>query len=381
MPRKRRIVLGGLTALVLAVGGAVLGAAIKGRPITVPKETDLAFDLPAPVRDSLYYASLAPNSHNAQMWRVTAYPSRGELAIGLDLDRLLTVTDPAGREALISLGAFTENLVQALEAYGYQVEVTATQLPAAGQPNSADLPSPAVTVRYAGQPAEPDSAGRQTLAAMTLRHTEKRPMSAQPLTATQLQALNAMAGVTYFEHGSDGFTYLATGTVAAYRDQANDPAARQELANWLRLSDGEALAQRDGLPAEQLGITGITKTLYYLTTSQADLTGDTFANQGISRTEKQVDGAAGFAVLVGDDPITAGRDLERLWLAATRAGVSVQPMSQLLEDPAAAAALPAALNLSGTPQMILRVGTVSGSYGENLGLRRPLAEFVTNGDG
>ncbi|MDR1823964.1 MAG: hypothetical protein LBR27_01275 [Bifidobacteriaceae bacterium] len=374
MPRKHRIVLGGLAALILAAGGATLGAAIKGRPITVTKDTDLAFDLPAPVRESLYYASLAPNSHNAQMWQVTAYPSRGELAIALDPDRLLPVTDPAGREALISVGAFTENLVQSLEAYGYEVEVTTTQVAEAGRDG------PVVIVHYGGNPGEPDGIGQQALEAMTLRHTEKGVMLALPLTAAQLEALAAVPGVTYFQDGSDGFAYLAGGTVTAYRDQANDLAARQELAGWLRLSNGEALAQRDGLPAEQLGITGITKTLYYLTTSQADLTGDSFANQGISRTEKQVDGAAGFAVLVGDDPITAGRDLERLWLAATRAGVSVQPMSQILEDPAAAAALPAALGLTGTPQMILRVGRVSGDYGQNLGLRRPLAEFVTNGE-
>ena len=73
----------------------------------------------------LYHASLAPSGHNAQPWRVRVRtPDRWQL--GVDPARRLTAVDPHDREAMLSLGAFLENLTQAGQHLGRPVELAGT---------------------------------------------------------------------------------------------------------------------------------------------------------------------------------------------------------------------------------------------------------------
>jgi nitroreductase len=370
MPRgkTRRVVL---AAVAVAVIGVLTAGHLAGRPIRLGKDTSLPFDLPAEVRESLYLASLAPNSHNTQAWRVQANSER--LLLDLDPARRLSVADPAGREAMISLGAFTENLVRALEAHGYQVTV---------ELDGGALP---VTVAYAGTPHAADAAATVPF---IRRHTEKRPMDGPSLTRGDRVDLAAgvPAGVelVWLSAGDEGFRHVAEGTMRAFKAQAADQAGRAEFAEWLRLSDAETRERRDGLPAEQLGITGLTKVMYYLTTSREAAQGDGFADQSISQAEAQ-SGSCGAWVLLAAPAtppglIEAGRALESLWLAATNAEVAVHPMSALIElEPEETAQALGLDEATGEPQVLLCLGRIDGGYGQNALIRRNIADFVTEG--
>lgn len=79
-------------------------------------------ELSPALKEMIYYDSLAPNSHNAQMWKIKV-PSDQSLILALDSDRLLTQVDPDNREALISLGAFLENMVSIAPKHSLQAEV------------------------------------------------------------------------------------------------------------------------------------------------------------------------------------------------------------------------------------------------------------------
>ncbi|MCG8636256.1 MAG: hypothetical protein MI863_20660, partial [Desulfobacterales bacterium] len=70
----------------------------------------------------LYYASLAPSGHNSQPWFVKV-EDKHEWVVGSDKTRWLQVVDPDNREALLSIGAFIENLVLAADFMGYDTEV------------------------------------------------------------------------------------------------------------------------------------------------------------------------------------------------------------------------------------------------------------------
>lgn len=63
----------------------------------------------------LHYASLAHSGHNSQHWFVRIN-TPDHWTIGLDHDRRLPVVDGNNTEALLSIGAFLENLVQAAAA-------------------------------------------------------------------------------------------------------------------------------------------------------------------------------------------------------------------------------------------------------------------------
>ena len=50
------------------------------------------------IQKVLYYASLAPSSHNAQMWKVRINPSINTIYISLDDSRTLPVIDKENRD-------------------------------------------------------------------------------------------------------------------------------------------------------------------------------------------------------------------------------------------------------------------------------------------
>ncbi len=62
----------------------------------------------------LYYASLAPSGHNSQPWFVKI-TGPGRWVVGSDRTSWLPEVDGQNTEALLSLGAFVENLVRAAE--------------------------------------------------------------------------------------------------------------------------------------------------------------------------------------------------------------------------------------------------------------------------
>ena len=69
----------------------------------------------------LYYGTLAPSTHNSQMWKIKIL-SENEFLILLDEENVLKLVDPDNREALISIGAFLGNVIRGAEVHGTEVE-------------------------------------------------------------------------------------------------------------------------------------------------------------------------------------------------------------------------------------------------------------------
>ncbi|MBU4293649.1 MAG: hypothetical protein KJ770_06330 [Actinobacteria bacterium] len=65
----------------------------------------------------LRYAILAPSSHNSQPWKF--HIRDREIDIFTDKDRWLKVADAGQRELYISVGCALENLLIAVEHFGY----------------------------------------------------------------------------------------------------------------------------------------------------------------------------------------------------------------------------------------------------------------------
>ncbi len=123
---RRRFLKRTLAAGSLAVGtGSLLSACSSFRRADLPDQ-DLSKPISAqldPISGAiLYHASLAPSGHNAQPWFVRIV-QKNEWVIGLDPQRRLSEVDPDNREALLSIGAFAENLALAAGTYGFQAEM------------------------------------------------------------------------------------------------------------------------------------------------------------------------------------------------------------------------------------------------------------------
>ncbi|MBW2582316.1 MAG: twin-arginine translocation signal domain-containing protein, partial [Deltaproteobacteria bacterium] len=102
-----------LAAGSMAVGsGSILSACSSIRRADLPDQ-NLAKPITGQLDKSggaiLYHACLAPSGHNSQPWFVRIV-NNNEWIIGLDSQRRLSEVDPDNREALLSIGAFAENL-------------------------------------------------------------------------------------------------------------------------------------------------------------------------------------------------------------------------------------------------------------------------------
>lgn len=342
-------------------------------PLRPTRDDALPFPLAEGIRNALYYASLAPNAHNAQAWEVR-YDSRTAIfSLALDRDRRLRHTDPDDREARLSLGAFLENFREAGMAAGYEVSIDMLN-----QPDPSGVAA-RMTLKPAAAPPAPAAVAR--LALMEKRHTDKRPFENKILDPATVQRLleKRKPYLHYYPKGTPTFEYLAENAVRAMRAQSANRNKQKELADWLRFSDAEALATRDGLPAEQLGITGLRKSLYYLFYDRDNARSKEFALQAVAQTQEQVDHCSGFFVLTGGtslpEQLHTGMALEAFWLDAAAEGIALHPLSQMLEERPFRDNIREDLGLVLPPQMVLRAGVLA-DYGQNYGIRRPLARFI-----
>lgn len=337
-----------------------------GRKINVKTDKNVN-GLSEELQEVFYLASLSPSSHNIQSWLVNVYTDENRIEIQIDPERKLSVVDPTGREMYISLGCYIETMTQAFRAYGYD---TTSQF-------NADEKKMVVTYEKVS-----DTVDQEIINLITTRHTDKSPFYKDKLvvSSTLESAIShSAANITYYPIGTPEYDIIKSSTMTAYKKQAYDEAAAKELSTWLRLSNGETMIYKDGLPAEQLGITGIKKSLYYVFTNHDSATGETFAKQGMDSTEKQLEGCNTFVIIASandeESLINCGRATVSFWLEMVDVGVSVHPMSYALEDSEIKSDMISTINLKEEPQMILRVGYVS-DYGENAAIRRDLAEYI-----
>jgi len=337
--------------------------------IASAKTSPLA-QIPQPLRDALSYASLAPSSHNAQMWKVSYSLSKSAFTVMLDPSRSLTKVDPLDREGYISIGAYVKTMEVALSAFGYSPVVEILE-------KNGEVVA-VVTLGAFGS-AVPDKA---RLALLEERHTDKRNFNTNAIDDQARATILAtdQVALSFIPRGSEPYTYLQEGIVKAMEIQSANQEKRNELSEWLRYSDKERDAKQDGLPAEQLGITGIKKFFYYFFVDKEYAQGDSYAKQGVDMTREQAENNAGFFILTGGNTpqelIRTGMSLQKAWLTATRNQVAIHPMSQLLEEEPYRSEIQKRLHLKQPVQMVLRAGYVP-KYLKNNKIRRDIDQFIS----
>lgn len=158
------------------------------------------------------------------MWKVK--PVSGQsFILALDATRLLPAVDPENREALISLGAFLENVVTISPQYGRQAEVEII-----AKTNREE--EVALVTFVQSNDEEGKALARQQEELIKTRHTLRKPYKKEELDAGDLSALQAIfpgSGIQcfYFPLRSAEGTYLADAIVAAMAKQvASDEKQR-----------------------------------------------------------------------------------------------------------------------------------------------------------
>lgn len=372
MKAKALRLAGSLVALgiLLLLAFAWKGRIVTLRPWPVSPEEARKAGLPGRVANTLALASLAPSSHNAQMWKVRVL-SDTELLVMTDESRLLPAVDPDRREALVSIGAFLENLPRGASTQGLE----------AGIEILAESPTDTLVARVTLAPGK-EPAGPEVLESLLRRETFRGKLGTGEIPSETLEALGGTAPSrwTWFAADTPEAAWIREALEESNRAQAARDDAQEELADWIRFSPGESARRRDGLTPAGMGIPRPLRAFMAFFFDKKDVTGKSFREAGVKKAREQSRSCAGFLVLASPDgsarsALQAGRDLEALWLEATLGGVALHPMSQALEESPWKEQAASRLGIEGTVQMILRAG-LAVSPPRPVSSRRPLAEFV-----
>jgi hypothetical protein len=308
-------------------------------------------------------AARSPSVHNTQPWRFRVEPS----AIELYCDpRRKLLTDPMGREMLISCGAAVFGLRLAMRGLGYLPVVEL-------------LPDPKRTrlmARVSAGAAAPVTGGeRQMLEAVPHRHTHRGPYEPGPLPAGLLAGLQHDARAERAElvlvEGGLAYQRLADIVTVAARRLDLDPQAREDTRRWTRSADSQA---RDGVPALAFAAQALGSTPRPGRLPQRDFDQD----RDLAQLTEIGAAPSATAVLLthGDhraDWLRAGQALQRVLLHAATKWVFASLHTQPLEVTVTRDLIRDRLALAGYPQMVLQFGCVRTTHPT---ARRPADELT-----
>jgi nitroreductase len=288
------------------------------------------------LRFVLRYAILAPSNRNSQPWCFTV--RRDQISIHADVSRWQRVSDPHGHELHVSIGCALENLLVALDHFGFGHVVTRA-------PGALDG-TIAVQVAILDRPTPAPFRPPTLFKALTARRTDHGGYGARSVPV----AVQRRFGLC--RDGED-LSLLLTDN-GAIRNAVHklvlqgealglsSRAYREELAESIRAGDfgGPWLLTL----AQQFAVSHLGSRI-------ADVRGGAGALRG-----SPVFGVVGGPNGSNEMYIRAGELLERLYLVATLQGVSLQPISQLVEVPSVKAQFAKLFRAAGVPLVAFRAG-------------------------
>jgi hypothetical protein len=324
-------------------GGAIAAAttgALGGCSSALPPEAIAAWQGPgdqADVRRWLVgHALLAPHSHNLQSWLVDLSVPE-EITLFIDRSRLLPETDPFSRQMMMSQGTFIELLDLAARQKGLRAEIALFPQGAFGPTTLDARPTARIRLR-------PDATVQTDplFAQIFQRRTNREAYEAREPEAAALAAIAGSVQPHPFRVGFVGNAQAkalrAHRRIAkeAWRIELTTPRTILESFHVLRVGPKEIARHRDGLSLNDPMVRALNAVgLFDRSVAPAP---DSFATTSqIEDFNAKIDATPAFFWLVteGNDRFTqvnAGRAYARAQLAATAAGLSMQPLSQALQE-------------------------------------------------
>jgi hypothetical protein len=285
----------------------------------------------------LGYAILAPHSHNLQSWLVDLR-TPNEITLYCDLTRLLPETDPYSRQIIMSQGTFLELLDIAARERGLRADIT---LFPQGEFGPMELDHrPTAHVRLT-----PDiTVVKDALFAQILRRRTNRELYdvSRPVPP---HAIQAMSDSVKGQRSRFGFVGLEQPeamqkhraiAAEAWRIENVTPRTILESYKVLRIGAAEIAQHRDGISINK-PILNLLVRVGLFDRSKAPKPDDFAVTSQVKEFNETLESTPGFLWLdtEGNDrrtQVNAGRAYARVQLAGTAQGLSMQPLSQALQE-------------------------------------------------
>ncbi len=325
--------VGGGVALAAAPGLTACSSALPPQAIAAwqgpENETDLR-------RWILSYAILAPHSHNLQSWLVDLRQP-GEITLYCDLDRLLPQTDPYSRQIMMSQGTFLELLDLAARERGQRAEI---ELFPQGEFDAKKLDRrPTARIRITPDPA---IAKDPLFAQIPKRHTNREAYASTEVPPAATRDLAASVAPYRIRVGfvgageSEQIRKHRTIAAEAWRIELVTPRTILESYKVMRVGPDEIARHRDGISLNE-PLPRLFVALGLFDRSKAPDPGDYAITSQIEDFNAKLESTPAFFWMVteGNDrrtQVDAGRAYARAQLAATAQGLSMQPISQALQE-------------------------------------------------
>ncbi|WP_439588679.1 Acg family FMN-binding oxidoreductase [Hydrogenophaga sp.] len=328
----------------LAGGGVIVAATattLAGCSSALPPEAMAAWQSPGQAETDvrrwiLSHAILAPHSHNLQSWLVDlSVPD--EITLFIDQKRLLPETDPFSRQMMMSQGTFLELLDLAAKQKGLRAEIVL--FPQGVFPPTTVDARPTARIRLlADATVKPDP----LFAHILRRRTNRETYELREPDAAVLQAITASVQPHPFRVGFVGSAQPEAlqqhRRIAkdAWRIELVTPRTVMESFQVLRVGPKEIAQHRDGISLNDPMVRALNAVGLF-DRSVAPAADDFATTSQIEEFNTRIDSTPAFFWLVteGNDRVTqvnAGRAYVRAQLAATAAGLSMQPLSQALQE-------------------------------------------------
>jgi hypothetical protein len=201
----------------------------------------------------------------------------------------------------------------------------------------------------------------RALQTIQIRHTDRRPVSPDPVDPAAVQSLRRAAegeGAHLHPLRPDDVLELASAAARAQRVEELDPDWVAELAYWAAGSNTPSAGSPT--PSGRGEGLGLVEEVIPDTQPKTSVPGRDFG-RGTLPVGEGHDKAAVYALLYGDDDTPAfwlrgGEALSALWITAIEHELTVLPLSAVVEVPQTRALLKHLLADLGEPLLALRIG-------------------------
>ncbi|TNF56429.1 MAG: twin-arginine translocation pathway signal protein [Burkholderiales bacterium] len=284
----------------------------------------------------LAHAILAPHSHNLQSWLVDLSVP-GQITLFIDRTRLLPETDPYSRQMMMSQGTFLELLDMAARQRGHRADITLFPQGSFGPREVDDRPTALIRLAPDGQ-VQPDPLFAQVFR----RRTNRGAYQSSPPGPAAVQAVLAASSAYPFRVGvstseqPESMARQREIAKEAWRIELTTPRTVLESFKVLRIGPREIAEHRDGISLND-PMVRIIHTLGLFDRNVAPGPDDMATTGQIKEFNAHIDGTPAFYWLISEGnerttQINAGRAWVRAQLAATAQGLSMQPISQALQE-------------------------------------------------
>jgi hypothetical protein len=290
----------------------------------------------------VYYASLAPSSHNTQPWLFKISDHKIELYP--NWRRRLDKSDPEDRELYISLGAAITNLKTAAESFKLNF-------------NCQIYPEAEAVALFQFESLSTTDFNRQTLEILCLRHCNRAKFAEKALPEKFLHYLKELTGhnsvkisLVYEENKKTLVAdIVARATEAAFLDKG----FTEELSGWIKPS---LKKYRDGLPGYNIGIPYPLSFVMPWMVKHLNV-----SKQQRKMVEGPLRHSAAYIILSTEDNnketwLKVGQIFEQIALEAQKNKIELGVLAAAIEIGDFYKQLQAVININTRPQMFFRLG-------------------------